>query len=199
MNPIDSTGQLSDDSQVRLVGRVLIHDKATGKLLLERKNAIHPQNMALVVARALAREENGFVFKLVFGNGGTFYNTSNTLVYKAPNVIGSSATLYNQTYEMQVDEISAGTPATNSVVAVPSPAPALTSLVVVTAQLSALEPLGQAVADNITTDPEGTFVFDEIGLESADGLLLSHLVFSPIEKTANRAWLITYTITVSAS
>lgn len=184
---------------MHLMGRVLIHDANTGELLIERKNAIHPQNMALVVGRALARENNGYVFELVFGNGGTFMNTSNALVYKAPNIIGSSASLYNQTYSVQVDESSSGTPVTNSVAAVPSPAPSLTSLVIVTAQLSALEPLGQAVADNLTTDPEGEFVFDEIGLKSPDGLLLSHLVFSPIEKTANRAWLITYTITVSAS
>lgn len=184
---------------LQLEGRVLIHDLHTGELLMQRKNAIHPQNMALVVSRALAREDNGYVFELVFGNGGTFLNTSSALVYKSPNVIGSGATLYNQTYAVQVDEISAGTPVTNSVVALPSPAPSLTSLVVVTAQLSALEPLGQAVADSLTTDPEAAFVFDEIGLKSPDGLLLSHLVFSPIEKTANRAWLITYTITISAS
>jgi hypothetical protein len=187
-----------DNLNLSLVGRVMIHDEQ-GNLLMERKNAIHPQNMALVVARALAREDNGYVLNLVFGNGGTFYNTSNVLVYKAPNTIGSNATLYNQTYTVQVDETTSGTPTTNSVVALPSPAPSLTALVVVTAQLSALEPLGQAVADNLTTNPEAAFVFDEIGLQSSDGLLLSHLVFSPIEKTANRAWLITYTITISAS
>lgn len=188
----------NDAINVGLLGRVRIHDEQ-GRLILDKKNAIHPQNMALVVARALAREDNGYVFELVFGNGGTFLNTSNSLVFKSPNIIGSSAELYNQTYSVQVDEISSGTPVTNTVVAVPSPAPALTSMVVVTAQLSALEPLGQAVADNLTTDPEAAFVFDEIGLKSPDGLLLSHLVFSPIEKTANRAWLITYTIGVSAS
>lgn len=188
-----------DNLNLNLIGRVTIHDAATGELLRDKRNAIHPQNMSLVVARALAREDNGHVFELAFGNGGTFYNTSSQLVFKAPNIFGSSATLYNETYAVQVDETASGTPVTNSVVALPSPAPALTSLVIVTAQLSALEPLGQAVADNLTTDPEGTFVFDEIGLKSADGLLLSHLVFSPIEKTANRAWLITYTITVSAS
>lgn len=184
---------------MRLVGRVLIHDANTGELLVERKNAIHPQNMALVVSRALSREDNGYVFELAFGNGGTFLNSSNALVYKAPNIIGSAASLYNQTYAVQVDEISSGTPVTNSVTAVPSPAPALSAMVIVTAQLSALEPLGQAVADNLTTDANAPFVFDEIGLKSPDGLLLSHLVFNPIEKTANRAWLITYTITVSAS
>lgn len=184
---------------VGLIGRVRIHDAATGELLRDQQNAIHPQNMALVVGRALARADNGYIFELAFGNGGTFLNTSNALVYKAPNIIGSAASLYNETYSVQVDEISSGTPTTNSVVAVPSPAPALTAMVIVTAQLSALEPLGQAVADNVTTDPESAFVFDEIGLKSPDGLLLSHLVFNPIEKTANRAWLITYTITVSAS
>lgn len=188
---------MKTDVSVKLEGRVLIHDEQ-GNLLLEKKNAIHPQNMALVVARALAREDNGYVFNLVFGNGGTFFNANSVLVYKAPNTIGSSATLYNQTYAVQVDDSTSGTAAANSTVALPSPAPALTSLIVVTAQLSALEPLGQAVADNITTT-DSVFTFDEIGLQSPDGLLLSHLVFNPIEKTANRAWLITYTITISAS
>ena len=195
MNNLTPFGQLN----MALQGRVRVHDTDTGKLLLDSKNAIHSQNMALVVARALSRDDNGYVFKLVFGNGGTFYNTSNVLIYKTPNTIGSSASLYNQTYAVQVDEISAGTPVTNSVTSMASPAPALTSLVIVTAQLSATEPLGQALADNVTTDPEAPFIFDELGLMSSDGLLLSHLVFNPIEKTANRAWLITYTVTISAS
>lgn len=184
---------------VKLSGRVTIHDAVTGELLRDKRNAIHSQNMALVVARALAREDNGYIFELAFGNGGTFYNSSSLLVYKTPNILGSSATLYNETYTVKVDEASSGTPATNSTVALSSPTPALTSLVVVTAQLSASEPLGQAVSDAVTTDPEAPFVFDEIGLKSPDGLLLTHLVFNPIEKTANRAWLITYTITVNAS
>lgn len=189
----------TDLFNVKLLGRVVIHDIETGQRVLDKRNAIHPQNMALVVARALAREDNGYVFELAFGNGGTFYNSSSQLVYKTPNILGSGATLYNQTYTVKVDETSSGTPSTNSTVALPSPAPALTSLVVVTAQLSATEPLGQAVSDAVTTDPNAPFIFDEIGLKSPDGLLLSHLVFNPIEKTANRAWLITYTITVSAS
>jgi hypothetical protein len=189
---------MDTNAHLNFIGTVMIHDDQ-GNLVVKKQNAIHPQNMALIVARALAREDNGYVFELAFGNGGTFYNTSSSLVYKSPNIIGSGASLYNQTYAVQVDDLTSGTPTSNSVQALPSPAPALTSLVVVTAQLSALEPLGQAVADNLTTDPESSFTFDEIGLKSADGLLLSHLVFNPIEKTANRAWLITYTITVSAA
>jgi hypothetical protein len=36
-------------------------------------------------------------------------------------------------------------------------------------------------------------------LKAADGSLLTHLVFSPFEKTANRAFLIIYTLTISVS
>ena len=69
----------------------------------------------------------------------------------------------------------------------------------VVAQLGASEPAGQATADNTTVDPNALYVFDELGLKTADGLLLSHLVFSPIEKTSNRAFNITYTLTCSVS
>ena len=180
------------------IGRVVIHDQATGELLLDKKNAIHPQNMALVIARALARDDNGFISKLCFGNGGTFLNSSGQINYRSPNVIGA-ADLYNMTYSVQVDVQTIGTPPANSVVSLPSPTPATTAMIVVTAQLSASEPAGQAVADNVTTNPESLYTFDEIGLKTEDGLLLSHLVFSPVEKTANRAFLITYTLTVSVS
>lgn len=183
---------------VGAIGTVFIHDIDTGEQILKRSNAIHPQNMALVIARALARDDNGYVHKLCFGNGGTFLNSSGQINYRSPNTIGA-ADLYNATYEVQVDEQATGTPASNSVLSMASPTPATTSMVIVTAQLLANEPAGQAVSDNITTNPNAPYVFDEIGLKTADGLLLTHLVFSPIEKTANRAFLITYTITVSVS
>jgi len=180
------------------IGRVVIHDADTGEMILDKKNAIHPQNMALAKARSLARETNGYVFKLGFGNGGTFLNSGLQINYRSPNTIGS-ADLYNLTYEIQVDEQTVGTPVGNSVVSLQSPTPALTSMVVVTAQLSSNEPAGQSLADNTTFDPNASFFFDEIGLKTADDLLLSHLVFSPIEKTGNRAFLITYTLTISVS
>lgn len=184
--------------EVSVKGRVTIRDAATGEIVLEKDNAVHPQNMALVIARGLARETNGSIFKLGFGNGGTFFNTGGQIVYRPPNTIGA-ADLYNETYSVQVDEQSVGTPVTNSVTSAPSPNPAITSVVTVTAQLSASEPAGQAVADNITVDPESLYTFDEVGLKTEDDLLLSHLIFSPIEKTANRAFLITYTLTISVS
>ena len=179
-------------------GRVVIHDELTGELILDTTNAIHPRNMALIVARSLAREDNGYIQKVAFGNGGTFRNSSGNLVYKTPNILGSAATLYNKTYEILVDELTSGTPATNSVKAFASPAPALTSIVAVTFKLAANEPSGQAVSDNLSNTTT-LFTFDEMGLISNDGLLLSHLIFNPVEKTANRAWGSTYRILVSVS
>lgn len=190
-------GLLMGEMLINPIGKVFIHDIATGEQLLEKKNAIHPQNMARAIARALAGEDNGGIFKMVFGNGGTYINGLSQVVYKSPNTLGATG-LYNQTYEVQVDERDSATPLTNSVVSVPSPAPAITSLAIVTARLGANEPSGQASSDDVTVDPESDYTFDEIGLMTSDGLLLSHLVFNPIEKTANRAFLITYSLTISA-
>src|SRR5574343_570246 len=179
---------MKDSIKAEVIGHVQVIDAKTKEVVVDKKNAIHPQNMALVIAKALARDSGGYIYKMCFGNGGTFFNSSNKIVYRPPNTVGL-ADLYNVTYEVQVDEQSVGTPSTNSVVAAPSPSPAITSIITITAQLNANEPAGQAVADNVTTDAEAPFMFDEVGLKTVDGELLSHLVFSPFEKTANRAFL----------
>jgi len=189
---------MRDELQVRVKGHLLIRDSVTGEVLVDKCNAIHPQNLAQTFARGLARDANGYLFKLSFGNGGTFYNSSSQIVYRPPNVVGN-ADLYNVTYEVQIDDQSAGTPSTNSVVSSPSPSPAITSLVTATAQLNANEPAGQGIADNVTTNLLAPFIFDEAGLKTPDGLLLSHIVFSPFEKAANRAIQIIYDLTISVS
>lgn len=187
-----------DQFNVTMIGEVSVRDTKTNKLVLKKKNAVHPQNMALAIARALARDTHGSVFKLSFGNGGTFFNSAREIVYRTPNTVGDSD-LYNLTYEVQVDEQSTGTPTTNSVTSAPSPSPAVSSVVTIIAELGASEPAGQADSDAVTTDSESTYTFDELGLKTESGELLSHLVFSPIEKTANRSFTITYTLTISVS
>jgi hypothetical protein len=189
---------MKDAFKVKVDGHVLVKDIDTNEVIIDQCNAIHPQNMARLISKGFAHEADSWVFNLVFGNGGTFINSSGQIVYRPPNIVGAS-TLYNQTYSVQVDEQSVGTPSTNSVVSSPSPSPALTSIVTITAQLNANEPAGQAVADNLTTNTSAPYMFDEIGLQSTDGLLLSHLIFSPFEKTANRAFLLIYTLTISVS
>jgi len=186
--------------QVEVNGHMMIRDAETNEVIIEKYNAIHPKNIALVIAKALARDTvtSPGIFSLCFGNGGTFLNSSNQLVYRPPNTVGAS-TLYNQTYSIQVDDQSVGTPTTNSVNYAPSTSPSITSIVTITAHLNANEPSGQAVADNITTNPEAPYIFDEVGLKSSDDLLLSHLIMSPLEKTGNRVFFIIYTLTISIS
>jgi len=187
--------------QVKVKGHVTVRDLETDKILVDQHNAIHPQNMAIVIARSLARDtvNTPGIYSMSFGNGGTFFNSSNVLIYRPPNTIGQSASLYNETYSVVVDDQAVGHPPANSVTYAQSTNPAITSIVTVIAELGAGEPYGQAPADNLTVDPNAPFMFDEIGLKSSDGLLLSHLVFSPFEKTANRAFQITYTLTISVS
>lgn len=180
------------------IGHLRIHALDNGEVVLDKKNAIHPRNMGILLGRAVAKDNNGSIFQLCFGNGGTFLNSSLQINYRAPNTIGN-ANLYNQTYAIQVDDQASGTPPTNSVIAVPSAAPSTATMVVVTAQLAANEPPGQAMADNITFNPASPYTFDEIGLKTADGLLLTHLIFNPVEKTTNRAFLFTYTLTINVS
>jgi len=191
---------MRDKAHLQIDGHLQVLDAETRELLLDKHNAIHPQNMAMMMAKAISRDTavSPGVFQLCFGNGGTFFNSSNQIVFRPPNTVGAS-TLYNQTYAVQVDDQAIGTPSTNSVIASPSPAPAITSIVTVTAQLAANEPAGQATSDNVTTNPNSLFMFDEVGLKASDGTLLTHLVFTPFEKTANRAFLIIYTLTISVS
>ncbi len=157
--------------------------------------------MARVIARGLAHESNSSVFKMNLGNGGTHIDTGLNITYLTPNVTGTTATLYNETYSEVIDEQEVSVAPGNSVVSSASPTPAITSVVTCTLELTADEPAGQAVSDGVTTDPDSLYTFDELGLFTGDStpLMLSHLIFSPIEKTANRSILITYTLTISVS
>ena len=188
-------------TNIHVHGHVKITDKLTGEVLRDQDNAIHPQNMATVIARGLSHESNAWVYGMALGNGGTHINSSLDIVYLPPNTTGTSATLYNETYSQIIDGQNVSVSAGDSVVSAASPSPAITSIVTCTMEITPDEPSGQATSDDITTNPDSTYTFDELGLISQDSppLLLSHLIFSPVEKTANRSILITYTLTISVS
>jgi hypothetical protein len=190
---------MNNTLKVNVAGHVLIQDAKSLEIILDKKNAVHSQNMALAIGKSFAHIADGFVSKMGFGNGGSFFNLFSVINYRSPNVTGTDAAMYNKTYEVQVDGRVIGTPAANSVIALPAPAPSTATLIVVTAYLTGAEPVGQAVSDNLTTNPDATYVFDEISLLTSAGSLLTHVIFSPVEKTANRSFLITYTLTLSVS
>ena len=185
--------------KTKIKGHVLIKDKNTNEVLVDKLNAVHPQNMAKVIARGLANESNQQIFRIALGNGGTYIDSTQSIVYNSPNIIGQSADLYNVTYTEVVDDGNSSVGLGNSVISQAAPSPDISSLVICTIQLSANEPAGQASTDGVTTTPNSAFTFDELGLKTVDGLLLSHIVFNPIEKNAQRELIISYTLTVSVS
>lgn len=89
------------------------HAKITddlGNVLLDKTNAIHPQNIARVFARALANEHNYFVNRIAFGNGGTIVDAAYTVTYRTPNDGQSPDTatwdsrIYHETFSKIIDD-----------------------------------------------------------------------------------------------
>lgn len=80
-----------------------------GNVLLDKDNAIHPQNMARVIARALSHEHNFYINRIAFGNGGTIVDAAFTVTYKTPNdgqspdIYTWQSRLYNETYSEIID------------------------------------------------------------------------------------------------
>ena len=198
-------------------GHVLIKDGKTGEILLDKDNAVHSKNMAAVIARGLSNTDlddvgTHQIYALVLGNGGSSVDSLSQITYLSPNITSSSARLYNQTYYEVVDEQQAATSGANSVTYQQSTTDN-TSIIIVTMTIAAGEPSGQDTTDS-PPDPDfnSAYSFDELGLMTygttgsfsytgapTDSLLLTHIIFSPILKTANREIVITYSLTISVS
>ena len=100
---------MKDNFGLSVKGHVNITDSA-GNVLLDKSNAVHPQNMSRVIARALSNESNFNVHRIAFGNGGTIVDAAYTITYKTPNdgqppdVRTWDSRLYNETYSEIIDE-----------------------------------------------------------------------------------------------
>lgn len=203
-------------------GHVHISDRVTGEVLVNDYNAIHPKNMATAIARGLSNAANFQIYKMKLGNRGTYIDTSQQIVFNPPVTTGDSADLYNPTYVEIVDDAVGGVGVGNSVTFTNIPASTNTR-VIVTCVVSANEAFDNAADTNNTGQiqnlnvpgPDGNvgspFFFDELGLftketsgvstdlDPAGEMMLSHLIFSPIEHTGNRELVIVYTLTISVS
>lgn len=165
-----------------------------GKLIRKQQNQIHPENISFAVALQLGNKDSGPIKSMVFGSGGSVVNGVGNVTYLSKNIVGSTATLYSQTYEKIVDDsnISNADPLNNKMEVFHVDGNIFSDLVV-TCTLELSEPNGQSFLDN-TPNTEDDFVFDEIGLKSYDDKLISHVIFSPIQKSLNRRIVIKYTI-----
>jgi len=189
-----------EKSLIGVEGHITIWDPESGDVLVRRRNAINFENMSIALANLLANETGStgsyHIGSMRFGNAGTTIDGAGVVTYKAPNTTLASGSLYNQTFSKVVDEAVTGS-ADNSVEVVHTTT-TLYSDVVVTCTLDYGEPAGQDTLDT-ATNMDGDYVFDELALYTANDDLLTHVVFHPVQKSANRKIQVLYTIRLRTS
>jgi hypothetical protein len=183
-------------------GHIKIHDPKTGEIFVNKRNAIHYENMSIAMAESLANEGQGFINSMVFGTGGTYIDPTGIVTYLTPNSTGTNATLYNQTFSKVVDDRSVSNidPVRNKIETRHVNGTNYTDILV-TCLLDYGEPSGQDAVDN-ATGTESLYVFDELGLQSyassGTGRLLTHVIFHPVQKSLNRLIQIDYTVRIQS-
>jgi hypothetical protein len=185
----------------KIEGFIKIHDPVTGEILVDKKNAIHYENISVAMAQTLSNRNLGYIYQMAFGNGGSSVDPTGVITYLPPNTTGQNADLYNQTYAKVVDDNSAAdTDPENNKMTVLHTAGNVYTDILVTCLLDYGEPPEQQAFDN-STNFNGEFVFDELGLKSwngtADNLrLITHVIFHPVQKSLNRQIQIDYTLRI---
>jgi len=185
----------------KIEGFVKIHDPNTGEILVDKKNAIHYENISLAMAQTLSNRNLGYIYLMAFGNGGSSVDPTGVITYLPPNTIGQNADLYNQTYSKVVDDNSAADtdPENNKMTALHTSGNVYSDILV-TCLLDYGEPPAQQVFDN-STNFNGEYVFDELGLKVWNGAvdnlrLITHVIFHPVQKSLNRQIQIDYTLRI---
>ena len=183
-------------------GHIKIIDPTTGEILVNKRNAIHYENMSIGLAESLANEGQGFINSMVFGTGGTYIDPTGIVTYRTPNSTGTNAALYNQTFSKVVDDrsVSNTDPVRNKIETRHVSGTNYTDILV-TCLLDYGEPSGQDAVD-AATGTENLYVFDELGLQSysssGTGRLLTHVIFHPVQKSLNRLIQIDYTVRIQS-
>jgi hypothetical protein len=183
-------------------GHIKIFDPQTKEVYIDKRNAIHYENMSVAMVQSLSNQGLGTVYQMVFGSGGTIVDPTGLITYLTPNTVGVNSSLYNQTYTKIVDQNATENvdPIRNKM-EVRHISGATYSDILISCLLDYGEPLEQEAFDN-SVDMDGNFVFDELGLKSynpnGEGKLLTHVVFHPVQKSLNRLLQIDYTIRVQS-
>lgn len=183
-------------------GHIKIYDPVTKEVFIDKRNAIHYENMSVAMVNSLSNQGQGTIYEMAFGTGGTVVDPTGLIAYLTPNTIGVNSSLYNQTYSKIVDQNSSSNsdPVRNKM-EIRHLSGATYSDIIVSCLLDYGEPDGQEAFDN-SQDLSGDFVFDELGLKSyssdGNGKLLTHVVFHPVQKSLNRLLQIDYTIRVQS-
>ena len=193
---------IKEENGVMLQGHIKISNPETGEIIVDKRNAIHYENMSISLAESLANAGQGTIYQMAFGNGGTSIDPTGIITYLTPNSTGTNASLYNQTFIKVVDDRSVNNtdPARNKIESRHVSGTNYTDIVV-SCLLDYGEPSGQDAVDN-ATNANSLYVFDELGLvsylPSGQGRLLTHVIFHPVQKSLNRLIQIDYTVRVQS-
>ena len=185
----------------RIEGFLKVYDPTSGEVFVDKKNAIHYENISICMANTLTNNNNGFIYAMAFGNGGSAVDPTGVITYLPPNTTGQNASLYNETYAKVVNQNSAADvdPVNNYLTVLHTSGNVYTDIVT-TCLLDYGEPAGQQAFDN-STNFNGDYVFDELGLQcwngsASDLLLITHVIFHPVQKSLNRQIQIDYTLRI---
>ena len=193
---------LHDKSGILIQGHIKIFDPESNEVFIDKNNAIHYENMSIALAQSLSNAGAGFIYSMSFGNGGTSVDPTGIITYLTPNSTGVNASLYNETYSKVVDDrsINNSDPYRNKTEVRHVSGTNYTD-VLTTCLLDYGEPAGQDAFDT-ASDNNNLFVFDELGLRSwnpdGQGLLITHVLFHPVQKSLNRLIQIDYTVRVQS-
>jgi hypothetical protein len=199
------TNMINENNGVFVQGHIKIHNPETGEVLVDKKNAIHYENMSIALAESLGNAGQGPIAEMSFGNGGTNVDPTGIITYLTPNTTGTNAGLYNQTFTKVVDDRNAdNTDPTRNKIETRHISGTNYTDILVTCLLDYGEPNGQDAFDT-ASDENALYVFDELGLRSAklsgvlgDGQLLTHVIFHPVQKSLNRLIQVDYTVRVQS-
>lgn len=183
-------------------GHIKIFDPETKEVFIDKRNAIHYENMSVAMVNSLSNQGQGTIYQMVFGTGGTTVDPTGLISYLTPNTTGVNTSLYNQTYAKVVDQNDPDNsdPVRNKM-EIRHISGATYSDILISCLLDYGEIPDQEAFDN-SQDLSGNFVFDELGLKSkgsgSEGKLLTHVIFHPVQKSLNRLLQIDYTIRIQS-
>lgn len=185
---------LKDCVMPKIQGYLKIYEQETNKTLFERHNDIHPENFSFCLANAISNNDE-HISELVLGNGGVRVNASQEYLYSTPQIIGRSATLYNETYYKVVDQKSTeNTDSKRNYMTVSHVSGNVFTDILVHCSLEKNEPTGQ----NVINDSQiiSDYSFSEVGLRTNNHKLITHLCFAPIQKQQNITLIFDYLIRI---
>jgi hypothetical protein len=192
-----------DGTGVSIQGHIKIFDPESMEIYVDKRNAIHYENMSVALASTLSNQGYGIVEGMCFGNGGSTVDPNGIITYLTPNNVGVNAGLYNQTYYKVVDpKNTSNIDPTRNFTEIRHVRGTVYTDIFCSVLLDFGEPSGQLAFDN-AQNMNSDFVFDEIGLRASsqdgilgNGLLLTHVIFHPTQKSLNRLIQVDYTVRI---